>query len=273
MRLLPWLAAGLIAGCGSPSTTQEANDQADPAAPAPPPSADGSPAAAIPAAFHGTFDRDREACAARSAYRLVVSADSLRFHESLGQVRSVAVDGPNTISVAADYQGEGDRWSATQRLSLSDDGGRLTIVGRGTETVRVRCGQSAREPNDSGWDNAASGEGAGLFLEAADGRRQLTLFCPAGSGDLLVNVPAFRPVGSEERMSFGSGGTVVALVADPSGDSGRGGVSGRGPVPAELERILAGRDGLSINYGAQNSGPHPAPPAAMAATFLAGCRG
>jgi hypothetical protein len=272
MRLSLWLLAGLIAGCGSPST-QEANNQADPAAPAPPPSAEGSPSAAIPAAFRGVFDRDREACAARSVYRLIVSADSLRFHESLGRVRSVAVDGPNAISVAADYEGEGDSWSATQRLSLSGDGDRLTIVGRGTETIRVRCKESRSGPDASGWESAASGEGAGLFLEGAGGRRELTLFCPAGSGDLLVNVPAFRPVGSEERMSFGSGGTVVALVADPSGDSGRGGVSGRGPVPAELERILAGKDGLSINYGAQNSGPHPAPPAALATAFLAGCRG
>lgn len=272
MRLLPCLLAGLIAGCGSPSTPENTiGNEADAVAPAP--SAATPRPASIPAAFHGTFDRDVEACAGRSIYRLVVSADSLRFHESLGRVRSVAVDGPNTISVAADYQGEGDRWSATQRLSLSDDGGRLTIVGRGTETIRIRCGQSEGEPKDSGWVSAASGEGSGLFLEAAAGRRQLTLFCPAGSGELLVNVPAFRPVGSEERMSFGSGGTVVALVADPSGDPGRGGVSGRGPVPAELERILAGREGLSINYGAQNEGPHPAPPAAMAAAFLAGCRG
>lgn len=271
MRLFFWLLAGLIAGCGSPSTTEKANgNEADLAAPAPP--SEAAPrAAAIPAAFHGVFDRDLGTCANRSVYRLVVSADSLRFHESVGRVRSVARDGPNSISVAADYQGEGDSWSATQRLRLSDDGDRLTIAGRGTETVRVRCSQAPSGGDGGGWESAASGEGAGLFLEAAGGRRQLSLFCPAGSGDLIVNVPTFRPLASEERMSLGSGGTVVALVADPEGDPARGGVSGRGPLPAQLEHILAGEDGISVNYGAQKSS-YQAPPEAMAAAFLAGCR-
>ena len=130
--------------------------------------------------------------------------------------------------------------------------------------------QPAPEPSTR-WDSAASGEGAALFLADRGGERVLTLFCPAGSADLLVNVPGFRPVGSEERMSFGSGGTVVALVADVRGDRGRGGVSASGPLPGELPRILRGP--VAVNYGAQNAGPFEPPPAELAANFLAGCRG
>ena len=100
----------------------------------------------------------------------------------------------------------------------------------------------------------------------------VTLFCPAATKDLLVNVPGFQPIGSEERMTFGSGGIAVTLVADPRGDAGRGGVTGRGRLPDELAAILRGPEGLGVNYGAQNSGPHAAPGPEAARLFLRGCR-
>ncbi|HEY0148182.1 MAG TPA: hypothetical protein VGB70_04195 [Allosphingosinicella sp.] len=119
----------------------------------------------------------------------------------------------------------------------------------------------------AGWHLQASGEGTALAFPGPSGMR---LFCPAGGKQLLVNVPGFRPIGSEERLSFGSGGAVVALVADTNGDSQRGGVSGAGAVPAELAALLAGP--VSASYGAQTSGPHPAPPAELARAFTAACR-
>jgi hypothetical protein len=124
----------------------------------------------------------------------------------------------------------------------------------------------------TGWDLGSSGEGSGLSLNAPGGKRVVTLFCPAGSGDLLVNVPAFRPIGSEERMSFGAGGAAITLVADPSGDRLRGGVSGTGAQPAELEAVLTGSAPLSVSYGAQTGGPWALPPKDLSRTFLAGCR-
>lgn len=273
MRLYPWLLAGLVAGCGSSAPVENVTvNESDPVS-APPPVVETGPSnGAIPAAFHGVYDRDRASCARRSVYRLVVSADELRFHESVGKVRNVALEGADTINIAADYQGEGDSWRATQKLRLTDDNARLTVTGRGQETIRVRCGESEDAATEPSWDIASSGEGDGLYIQSRDGQRQLLLFCPARSNVLIVNVPSFRPIASEERMSLGSGGTVVALVADPRGDSDRGGVSGRGPIPAELEAILKGNAGVSVNYGAQNHGPHPAPPADMAANFLVGCR-
>ena len=88
-----------------------------------------------------------------------------------------------------------------------------------------------------GWQLLSSGEGTALRLAGVSG---IHLFCPARSGKLVVNVAGFRPIASEERLSLGSGGVVVALVADSGGDALRGGVTAEGPVPAELAAILAG---------------------------------
>lgn len=121
------------------------------------------------------------------------------------------------------------------------------------------------------WDMVSSGEGDGLFFGVTEGEpATVHLFCPSDGG-LLVNVNAFRPIGSEERMTLGSGATVVTLVADPSGDTMRGGVSGERPVPAELSAILTGANGVSVNYGAQNVGPLPPVSAAIARDFVTGC--
>lgn len=119
------------------------------------------------------------------------------------------------------------------------------------------------------WDLQSSGEGTALALMAGSGATVVRLFCPLAKRVLLVNVPAFRAVGSEERLSFGSGGEVTALVADSRGDAQRGGVSATGPVPDNLAALIGGP--VSINYGAQNSGPHPAPPAQPAREFAAAC--
>ena len=119
------------------------------------------------------------------------------------------------------------------------------------------------------WDLQSSGEGVALAYLSAGSAAGVRLFCPAGGRQLIVNVPSFRAVGSEERMTFGSGGEAHALVADPRGDAQRGGVTGSGPVPANLAALVAGP--VSANYGAQNAGPHPAPPEDLAAAFAAAC--
>ncbi|HZF96080.1 MAG TPA: hypothetical protein VEZ20_14555 [Allosphingosinicella sp.] len=128
---------------------------------------------------------------------------------------------------------------------------------------------SAPAPAAAGWDLQSSGEGAALVLPAAGGGTAIRLFCAAGERRLLVNVPSFRPVGSEERLSFGGSGDAAALVADTRGDRLRGGVSGTGAVPAGLAAFLAGP--VSASYGAQTSGPHPAVPADLARGFVAAC--
>ncbi|WP_129791955.1 hypothetical protein [Sphingosinicella sp. CPCC 101087] len=119
------------------------------------------------------------------------------------------------------------------------------------------------------WDLQSSGEGVALAFSYLDGRATIRLFCPTGENRLLVNVPAFRPIGSEERLSFGGGGEVVALVADTGGDARRGGVSAAGAVPANLVALVGGP--LSASYGAQTTGPHPAPPQILSRAFVAAC--
>jgi uncharacterized membrane protein len=120
-----------------------------------------------------------------------------------------------------------------------------------------------------GWDLQSSREGAALALQSGAGNTAMRLFCPAAKNQFVVNVPSFKPIGSEERLSFGSGGEVVALVADPSGDVQRGGVSGSGTVPANLAALVSGP--VFASYGAQVSGPHPAPPGDLAQAFARAC--
>ena len=119
------------------------------------------------------------------------------------------------------------------------------------------------------WDLQSSGEGTALALLSGSGGTSIRLFCPSGPRRLLVNVPAFRPIGSEERLSFGSGGEAHALVADTRGDRRRGGVSGTGAVPANLATLVGGP--VSASYGAQTSGPHAAPPPELARAFVRAC--
>jgi uncharacterized membrane protein len=119
------------------------------------------------------------------------------------------------------------------------------------------------------WDLQSSGEGVALVL-AGPGRPAIRFLCPAGGKRLVVSVPGFRPIGSEERLSFGSGAEAAALVADRSGDRKGGGVSASGDVPEDLAGLVGGP--VSASYGAQRSGPHPAPPRALSSAFVAACR-
>ncbi|HEX8063448.1 MAG TPA: hypothetical protein VF535_09540, partial [Allosphingosinicella sp.] len=119
------------------------------------------------------------------------------------------------------------------------------------------------------WDLQTGGDGVSLALAGTDGPA-LRFVCAAGGKSLLLNVPGFRPIGSEERLSFGSGAGTAALVADSRGDRQRGGVSATGAVPQDLAALIGGP--VSASYGAQRSGPHPAPPRALASAFVAACR-
>lgn len=135
-------------------------------------------------------------------------------------------------------------------------------------------GGNAQHPDDpaaaDAWRLERAAEGPGLILTSGLGPK-MRIFCDAAGQQLSVNVPAFEPVGSEERLSFGQGGEVVALVADVRGDPARGGVTGSSAPPDNLAQLLAGP--VAASYGSQTSGPHPAPPAALADAFAAACSG
>ena len=119
-----------------------------------------------------------------------------------------------------------------------------------------------------GWTFEAQPDSAALLLTSTARQPVIRIAC-ARPAQLAVNVPAFKPIGSEERLSFGAAGDSVALVADSRGDQARGGVSGEGPIPDEMKRLVIAP--LSASYGAQTSGPHAPPPEAMAREFLSAC--
>ena len=155
------------------------------------------------------------------------------------------------------------------------DGGPVALPGNESQAAagNVTAAPAGAKPDGDeaapSWDLQSSGEGVALVLAGAD-RPAIRLFCPTGGRRLLVNVPGFRPIGSEERLSFGSGGEAAALVADSRGDRQRGGVTGTGGVPEALAALVGGA--VSASYGAQRSGPHPAPPKALSSAFVAACR-
>ena len=120
----------------------------------------------------------------------------------------------------------------------------------------------------SGWAFASDAEGASLTFRD-QGRVAVRLICPPVDGRLVVNVPSFRPIGSEERLSLGNRETVVTLVAGVHGDPARGGVTASGPQPDEIKALLFTQ--LRSSYGAQSAGPFPAVPEEVQRPFVAAC--
>lgn len=146
------------------------------------------------------------------------------------------------------------------------------------------CGQPPDAPNPAvvpqgaragavanDWSAAVDNAGATLVFHDASGAPAIRLACPRSGAKLSVNVPSFDPVGSEERLTFGSGRQAVTLVADSQGDGRLGGVTGEGAVPANLGELLSGA--VWVNYGSQNAAA-AAPPAEHLVRLLAGvCSG
>lgn len=119
------------------------------------------------------------------------------------------------------------------------------------------------------WTLQPSDRGTELVLLGADKIATMRLICPAGKNQLLVNVPGFRPITSEERLSFGGDGSAMTFVADTRGDAERGGISAVSDIPDDLAN-LAGRP-LSASYGVQKSGPYSPPPRHMFNAFVGAC--
>ena len=127
------------------------------------------------------------------------------------------------------------------------------------------------EQAEASWALQRNAKDTTLVLQTQTSGRTMSLTCASGGNRLQINVPAFTPIGSEDRLSFGSDGEVEALVADFRGDKQLGGVSAEGLVPANLATLVG--DPISASYGAQTSGPHPAVPPDIARSFVTACRG
>lgn len=156
--------------------------------------------------------------------------------------------------------GDGDRSGGEERVLKEP-----SVV---AAPVPPEATRSDPVPASDAWGLVSSGEGVAL-VSPASGPTSIRLFCPAGQDHILLNVPSFRPIASEERLTFGSGNTAEALVADTRGDQQRGGVSATGPVPSNLAALIDGP--VSASYGAQRIGPYSAPSKALARDFSAAC--
>ena len=127
-------------------------------------------------------------------------------------------------------------------------------------------------PASDGWEFSQSAGGARLIYHPdGDGATRtgdptLVITCP-GAARMIVRLPRIAPIGSEERMSIGSGDTVVALVADP--DEGTAGIAGRGPVPEALPTML--EQGFAATYGASSTGVLPPVPASIIDRMRSAC--
>ncbi|MDO5505726.1 MAG: hypothetical protein Q4F49_05465 [Pseudoxanthomonas suwonensis] len=158
IRLLPPLSLAMLLIACSPATDDGPGTDGTPSAAATPVAADAdAPGSAIPtieeaeatapavsddripAPFHGAFDESAASCASASEARLVISAEELRFHESVGRVERVEIPADNEITVRLAMEGEGEQWQASERYALSADGSELYDRGQEPAFVRVRC--------------------------------------------------------------------------------------------------------------------------------------
>ncbi len=115
------------------------------------------------------------------------------------------------------------------------------------------------------WTAGHGGQGTSAQLQGPSGVL-MRITCSANPQRLTVTVPAFAPIGSEDRLSFGFDDAPMALAADLQA-SGQG-VSAHGPIPADIEKKLRDAHTVSARYGNQIAGPFPAP-AGEAAHHLA----
>lgn len=127
-------------------------------------------------------------------------------------------------------------------------------------------------PDQAGpaWEIATSGAGTALRLMGGGGKLLLSIACAGSPRRLAVTAPAFDPVGSEDRFSFGLGSHPLTLVADLSKQA-NGGVTGEAPVPEDFAQRLETARRLSALYGNQAVGPVPAPDQALKQILAKSC--
>ena len=107
--------------------------------------------------------------------------------------------------------------------------------------------------------------------DAATAEAPLSLVCARGDG-IMVVARAFKPIGSEERLSIGAGSDAFALVAVAAEDPHGPFVRATGAAEPGLLAALESGQPISASYGAQRYGPITTPPPALARAFADTCR-
>ncbi len=144
-------AAGCSAPPAPPARADTAADTPSPSAepdapattqPPPAPSVDDGAAGndtTVPVRFQGEWAADTAACTSPGhESQLRIDGDRIAFHESSGEILSVASDGSG-LTIVARLTGEGETHEGTYRFRLSEDGKTLTDTSSGMGMVRRRC--------------------------------------------------------------------------------------------------------------------------------------
>jgi hypothetical protein len=119
------------------------------------------------------------------------------------------------------------------------------------------------------WESVVSGQGNALRLVEAGGGEAIRLACYGRPPKLIAYVPSFRSIGSEDRFSLGLGDEPVVLVANLGGSER--GVEASAALTDNLGALLDRAERITASYGAQQSGPHPAPAPELSRAFAANC--
>ena len=117
------------------------------------------------------------------------------------------------------------------------------------------------------WERAESG--AGLQLNNRDGTVRMSLACSGSK--LVVNVPSFTPIGSEDRFMLALGKEPVTLVADPTRQRSGTGVTAEGTAPQNLGGLLSGGPTVGALYGTQKIEADAPPSPELANQLASGC--
>jgi hypothetical protein len=119
------------------------------------------------------------------------------------------------------------------------------------------------------WESVASSGASTVRLTEPSGAVLMSIACVSDPRRLVVTVPGFTHVGSEDRFSLGIDREPMTLVADPTKQ--RGGVTGEGAVPEDFSALLKGARQISAHYGSRKAGPYPAPPEALREALVEAC--
>ncbi len=117
------------------------------------------------------------------------------------------------------------------------------------------------------WERAD--DGAGLRLSNPDGTVRMSLACTGSK--LVVNVPSFTPIGSEDRFMLALGQNPVTLVADPTRQRPGTGVTAEGPAPRNFGGLLSDGPTVGALYGTQQIEADSPPSSKLASQLATGC--
>lgn len=154
------------------------------------------------------------------------------------------------------------------------DGAPAADAGSSTEaaapdTVAPRGDGGGSQP-DAAWNASVTNVGAGLVL-SANGMELIRMACVRDSREMTVEVPSFRSIASEERLSFGLDDEPYGFVAQVTPPPPRGMFATR-PIEEAFLTDLEGAQQISAIYGSQPIGPFRAPDADQLEVFVGGCR-